>query len=434
MTLPELSPDKEILGEGPVIATRASRLFVRTVAVALCLLIGWSAMAKLDRVTRGPGRIVSQEKNSVVQHLEGGIITQILVEEGQTVAEGDILMRIENSFAAAELASSDLETRSLRLKAARLEAETKGAAELVLDADLITKFPAQAAQQQRLFQRRQDEQAEQLKIIDDQIDQRKFELSEKQSRLYNKRRERALMQERLISLRELSAEGAIPRNELLQNETLFQQVVTEISDLEHQILQTEAALEEVRGRRREAILSFKSEAERELADTQIAISKLEETVLAYEDRRLRFDVTAPTSGTINKLLVRNVGGVVKPGQSIAEIVPDDARIEIEAKLSPRDRAHVWPGLKSVVKISAYDFTRYGGLNGRVVEVSPDALQDEQGNIYFRVRIEADGEGLGANNPIVPGMQAEVDIITGRQTVLNYLLRPIRNISARAMRE
>jgi len=416
------------------ISTRASSQLLLIVSVLVVAFFAWASFARLDQVTRGAGRVVTQERNNIVQHLEGGIITAILVAEGDRVSEGDVLFRIENSFAQAELAAASLDLTTQRLKRDRLAAEANGLEAIAFDPVLAEAAPAQVTSHQRFFDRRRAELAEALTIIDDQIAQKEFELSQKRSRLENKRRERKLMSERLESLRDLSKAGAVARNELLENETAYQQVLTQISDLEHQIPQTEAALAEVRSRRREAELSFRADAERELTETEFAISRLEETIEALRDRKRRFEVFSPTDGVINKLFVRNINGVVRPGQNIAEIVSDNAPIEIEAKLPPRDRADVWPGLPAVVKVSAYDFATHGGLHGRVVEISPDALQDEQGDIYFRVRIEADVDGLGDDKPVIPGMLAEVDIITGKRTILDYLLTPIRNVQSKALRE
>ncbi|MGV6819744.1 MAG: HlyD family type I secretion periplasmic adaptor subunit [Parvularcula sp.] len=415
------------------VQARASGIFVTTVALFFVVLMVWAGIAKVDRVTRGAGRIVSQERNSLVQHLEGGIIKQVLVKEGDHVSHGDVLMRIENSFAEAELASNKLALQTQELNRIRLLAEASGK-ETIDFSTLEGVSDELIAQQQRLFDTRQAEQRESLAVLDDQMSQRKLELEEKRSRLANKQQERRLVAERLESLRQLSQDGAVSRNELLQNETQYRQLLSQISDLEHQIPQTEAAIKESQSRRREAEVGFRADAERELTETEFEIAKLHETISALTDRSHRFDVTAPTDGTINKLYVNTLNGVVKPGQILAEVVPEDAPVEVEARIAPRDRGKVHAGLRTVVKVSAYDYTQFGGLEGKVIEVSPDALQDESGDIYFRVRIEADAAKLGDDNPVLPGMLAEVDIISGRQTVLDYLLRPVRAVSANAFRE
>ncbi|WDR01590.1 HlyD family efflux transporter periplasmic adaptor subunit [Devosia algicola] len=152
------------------------------------------------------------------------------------------------------------------------------------------------------------------------------------------------------------------------------------------------------------------------------------------DRSERTNVTAPISGRINRLLVSTVGGVVQPGQTLLQIVPADAAVSIEARVSPKDRGDIYPGLESVIKISAYDYSIYGGLRGKIVEISPDALQDQGGEPYFRVRVEASTQSFGKAQPVVPGMLAEVDVLTGSNTVLDYLLKPIRRIGERALRQ
>ncbi|WP_306250509.1 HlyD family type I secretion periplasmic adaptor subunit [Parvularcula sp. IMCC14364] len=423
-----------IVGHNRLIAKEGSVQLLYTIALFLLIFLVWASVTSVDRVTRGSGRVVSQERNNFVQHYEGGIIKQILVSEGERIEEGATLVRIENSFAQAELDSSTLELSTLRIRASRLRAESEGLAEINFSEELASGFPDQIIQETTYFSRRREGQAEVLSVIDEQIEQKELELSERRSHLANLIREQELMSERLISLRELSGRGAISRNELLQDETQYQQIVTQVSNLEFQIPQTEAGLAEVKARRRESESRFRSEAQRELRETEVKIELLDERISALQDRSQRFDVTAPTSGVINKLFVNNIDGVVRPGQNIAEIVPDNAAVEIEAKLLPSDRAQIWPGLPVIAKISAYDFSTFGGLPGKILEISPDALVDDDGNVYFRVRIEAETGDLGEDTSVVPGMQAEVDILTGKQTILSYLLRPVQNIRENAFRE
>ncbi|MCI5045038.1 MAG: HlyD family type I secretion periplasmic adaptor subunit [Aquisalinus sp.] len=423
-----------IVGRNRLIATEGSVQLLYTIALFLFVFLVWASVTSVDRVTRGSGRVVSQERNNFVQHYEGGIIKQILVAEGDKVAEGATLVRIENSFAQAELDSSTLEVNTLRIRANRLRAESQGAEQVIFDEDLAVQFPDQINQEMTYYARRQEGQAELLSVIDEQVEQKELELSERRSHLANLTREQDLMSERLTNLRELSGRGAISRNELLQDETQYQQIVTQVSNLRYQIPQTEAALAEVKARRREAESRFRSEAQRELRETEVEIELLNERISALQDRSQRFDVTAPTSGVINKLFVNNIDGVVRPGQNIAEIVPDNAAVEIEAKLLPSDRAQIWPGLPVIAKISAYDFSTFGGLPGTILEISPDALVDDDGNVYFRVRIEAETGDLGEDRSVVPGMQAEIDILTGKQTILSYLLRPVQNVRENALRE
>jgi HlyD family type I secretion membrane fusion protein len=222
-------------------------------------------------------------------------------------------------------------------------------------------------------------------------------------------------------------------NDLLENERQLQQMEARISDLVHDIPRTEAALSELAGRRSEQVLKFRGDSDRDRVDTQVQIAKLEETVLAMKERSVRTEVVAPIAGVVNKLFVNTIGGVVKSGDPLIQLVPAGSSVAVEARLSPADRAQVWPGLPAVVKVSAYDFSVYGGLQGKVVDISPDALPDEKGQPYFRVRLEADGTAFGADKPVVPGMLADVNIISGKQTVLEALVRPVRRIQENALR-
>lgn len=416
------------------IAKKAHGTFLFASGIGLAAFLTWMGLTELDQVTRGTGRVVPQIENHVVEHFDGGIVSDILVREGQPVARGDVLMRVENSFSAAELSQAHLELKAQRVRRARLSAETEGRDRLEIPTGLTVDIPAIIERELTLFQRRRVALAEQVAILNDQMRQKELELSESQSRWENTKRERELVLQHVESLRGLVDKGAISRNDLLENERQLAQIETRLSDLVHVIPRIEASLSESRRRSNEIVLKFQSDAERELSDTQIAIAKLEEQIVAMADRSQRSDVTAPISGTVNAMFVNTVDSVVKSGEPLLEIVPSDAPIAVEVRISPSDRGDVWPGLPAVVKISAYEYSVYGGLEGRVVEVSPDALSDEQGVPYFRVRLEADGDAFGPANPIIPGMLADVDIMTGRKTIMSNLIRPVRQITDNALRQ
>jgi len=416
------------------IGKQANGLFLIVVAFGFFAFLTWAAFTSLDEVTRGSGRIVPLEQNRDVQHMEGGIISEILVQEGQRIKKGDVLLRIENVFSVAELEQTKIELASQRIKQERLIAEANGMADFYRPDDLLLAYPQLLGREEQIFNRRQASQKETLAILKDQILQRRLSLSERRLRLENKQKEYQLLLETVQNFRKLERSGAVSRNELLGKESSLQQLVTQVNDLEYQIPQLESSLNEAIRRQSESELNYRSEAESEAAMAALNIDKLNETILAMDDRKTRTNVLAPINGRINRLLVSTVGGVVQPGSTLAQIVPDDLSIAIDARLSPKDRAQVWLGLESVIKITAYDYTVYGGLKGEVVEISPDALMDERGNPYFRVRVRADASSLGDENPIVPGMLAEVNILTGSQTVLDFLLRPVRRIQENAFRQ
>lgn len=416
------------------IATEAQGRFVVILGICTLLALVFSVIVQIDKVTRASGRIVTQQTKQEVQHLEGGIIAEILVKEGDTVVAGQPLMRVENSFFKSELAQAAIELGAKRARILRLDAETSGAKDI--------KFPPEVAAVSRqvvdneisLFRRRQANLNEQLSIFVQQQRQKEIELSELRSRQPSVIRERQISEERLLSLKNLSAMGAASNNERLEAERVLQQAISRLSDLAHEIPRTEAAVAEFEQRKAEAISRFQAEAEKERAQTATDLEKLTRSIEALQDRSRRSDVNATVGGTINKLNVTTVGGVVKPGEALAEIVPADGLIEVEMKLSPADRADVWPGQRAIVKVSAYEFSVYGGLSARVSEISPDAHQDERGIPYFRVRLEADAAALGPDHPVLPGMLADVDVIGNRQSVLGTILKPLRRLKDNALRQ
>lgn len=416
------------------IATEAQGRFVLIIGLCTLVAVIWSAIVQIDKVTRGSGRIVTQQMKQEVQHLEGGIIAEILVKAGDTVVAGQPLMRVENSFFKSELAQAAIEQAAKRIRMVRLDAETHGQAEVAFPQPMLTANQQAVDNEMSLFRRRRTNLNEQLSILSQQQRQKEIELSELRSRLPSVTRERQIADERWASLQKLTAAGAASTNERLEAERVVQQAVARLSDLAHEIPRTEAALSEIEKRKAEVTSRFQADAEKERAQTSTDLEKLAKSIEALQERMSRSDVVAPVSGTINKLNVTTVGGVVKPGEALAEIVPLDGSIDVEMKLSPADRADVWLGQRAIVKISAYEFSVYGGLSAKVSEISPDAHQDERGIPYFRVRLAADGASLGPDHPVLPGMLADVDVIGSRQSVLGNILRPLRRIKDNALRQ
>lgn len=416
------------------IGKSANGLFVGVVAIGFVAFFVWASSTSIDKVTRASGKVIPTEQNQNIQHMEGGIISQILVFEGQQVAAGDVLVRVENFFNLAELEQIRLELLAQKLRMARLDAEANGLENFEPDSKIFPSNAEIVNSEVQIFARRQANLNEQLLIVTDQARQQSLGLSELETRLVNKQREYELLDETVQSLRGLVAAGAASRNNLLDRESQLQRIQTQLDDLEFQIPQFRSGLSEFIRRRTEIELNFRSMAENERAQAQIAIAKLEESISAMDDRSKRTNVVAPIDGRINRLLVSTVGGVVQPGQVLVQIVPANMSIAIEARISPRDRADIYPGLSSVIKISAYDYSIYGGMEGKIVEISPDALQDEFGQPYFRVRIEANAQAFGPNEPVVPGMLAEVNVLTGSNTVLDFLLKPVRRLKENALRQ
>jgi membrane fusion protein, adhesin transport system len=416
------------------IASRGQRTMIFAVAAGVVLLLGWAALTTLDKVTRGAGRVMPQTRNQIIQHLEGGIVSEILVKEGARVEAGAPLIRVSNSFSRAELQQNELELKAKQLQAARLEAEARGDRSFTAPAELAALLPQIAVQETSLHRARQDGLRAQLQVVDEQHRQKELELAEMRTRRTSSLREKDLVAQRLESMRRLARIGAVSNNELLDNERSLQQIEARLASLVHDIPRLESAVSELSRRAEEVTLRFKAEAEKEQRETGVQIAKLREAIAAMTDRSRRTEVIAPMAGIVNKLFVDTIGGVVKSGEPLVQLVPLDATVIIEARLSPQDRAEVWPGLPAIIKVSAYDFSVYGGLKGKVLDISPDALNDDKGEPYFRVRLEADATSFGPSRPVIPGMLAQVDILSGRHTVLGYLAKPVQRLKNEAFRQ
>jgi HlyD family type I secretion membrane fusion protein len=411
----------------------ASRSFVILSVIGAVSLFAWSASTEIDRVIRGFGKIVPQSQIQTVQHFEGGIVTDILVREGDAVTRGMPLLRIDNSFSRSELAQAQIDMKAKEARMIRLTAEVRNSEALVFPSNLDDTIPKIVERERELFNGKRNTLNAQIGIYQDQYKQKSIDLSEAKSRWANTIRERELVDQRVSNLRKLNTVGAISTNDLLENERSLQQIEQRLSDLVHEIPRDEAIMSEISGRIDEVRSRFRSDSDKERSETELQIAKLEETISALRDRSARSDVLAPMNGVVNKLHVSTVGGVVKSGEPLVEIIPGDAAAAIEARLQPNDRAEVWPGQEAIIKVSAYDFSIYGGLKAKVVDISADALQDEKGQPYFRVRLEATAKDFGPGKPITPGMLAEVDILTGRRSILDSLMRPFKQMQSNALR-
>ena len=367
----------------------------------------------------------------IVEHLEGGILREILVAEGAPVQSGDVLLRVQNLAADAELRSTETDLAGLLAKKRRLEFEANGDQGW---SHAINGNEPFLINERRLFERRRENLTAQAFILEEQARQKAFELEELSTRRVNLGREARLIQQQIDTLGKLVAAGAASRSELVDYITERQRLRTRMDDLDFQIPRVEAELSEARSRAGELSLRFRAEADAEMTEVDVEIEALRARIKAFKDREDRSDVRAPVSGVVNKLIVNTIGSVVEPGKPLVEIVPNDETIVIEARLRPADRASIWPGQEAIVKISAYDYAIFGGLQGLVNDISADVLEDENDEPYFRVRLSSDAAQLGPKHPVVPGMTADVDILTGKQTILSALLKPLSRVRERALRE
>ncbi|QAY76356.1 HlyD family type I secretion periplasmic adaptor subunit [Sphingosinicella sp. BN140058] len=413
-------------------ATERQTWMLRILVLLTIAFVAWASLFSIDKVTRGGGRVLPSVQNQVVQHLEGGIAQEILVKEGQRVHKGQVLLRIENAYTGAELENSHTDVIAKKITLARMDAEVAGAGDFVVPEELAAQAPEIAASEVSLFHSRRAQRGQQTGIIDEQARARRAEIGSLQARLANLRNEEKLMMVQLDKLERAFAEDAISERDVLEKRSALLALRTRIADVQNEIPQSSAALGESAARRNEVWTREMEETKERAAQLRLELSKADEQYGAAQDKATREEVRAPMDGIVNKLYIQTVGGVIKAGEPIAEIVPVDDVVMVEARIAPKDRGEVWPGLPARIKISAYDSSIYGGLEGKVLDVSPDIVQDQKGEVFYRVRLSADTTRW--NKPVTPGMTAEVNIRSGKQTILDYILGPLIRIRDTALQE
>jgi adhesin transport system membrane fusion protein len=413
--------------------TQRAQLIVRAALGAIALLLVWAALAHVDEVTRGDARVIPSRQLQVVQSLDGGVVAEIRVREGQLVEAGQLLLRIDETRATSGVRESAAQGFSLRARQARLRALAEGAAfKPPVGADAETKRIVE--EERRLYEAKRNELETMLSINRQQLVQRQQELVEVQARRSAGQRSLELIQQELAQTRPLLASGAVSQVEILRLERDFTRSRGEVEQAAAQIARVQAAIGEAQRKIEETELTFRNEARRELAEVMGKLNALTEGAVALTDRVEKAQVKSPVRGRVQRLLANTVGGVVQPGKDLVEIVPLDDTLVLEARIAPKDIAFIRPGQRATVKFSAYDFSIYGGLEAAVENISPDTTVDERGHAFYLVRVRTTRPELGEKLPIIPGMTAEVDVLTGSKSVLSYLLKPVLKVQSHALRE
>ena len=413
---------------------RAQRI-VRSVVVILVILLVWSAFARVDEVTIGNGKVIPSKQLQVVQSLDGGVVSEILVKEGEEVEPGQLLLKIDETRANSGVRENAAQTFSLQAKVARLRALAEGSP--FDPPEPSASDPEQQSvvdEERRLYESRLSEYNALVSISQQQLAQREQELTEARARRDTAARNLDLSQEELNKTRPLLSSGAVSEVDVMRLERDVAKARGDLEQSTAQIARVQAAINEAQRKIQETELSFRNDARKDLADTLGRLNAMTEGAVALVDRVDKSQVKSPVKGRVQRLLVNTIGGVVEPGKPIVEIVPLDDKLVLEARVSPKDIAFIAPGQEANVKLTAYDSSTYGSLEARVDNISPDTVVDERGNAYYIVRVHTLKPTLGHNLPIIPGMTAEVDILTGKRTVLSYLLQPITRMRDRALRE
>lgn len=417
-------------------STVGSRLVLWTIALSIAWLIYWASHAEIDEITRGEGKVIPSNRVQVVQNLEGGIVEELFVKEGDNVKKGQPLLKIQDKRFVSSFEENSLKIEGLEAQAVRLHAEANGTpfGDGVKNGLLKSAF---IEQERSLFRSNKNQLYNSLGIIKNQLQQRNNELIEAKAKEKQFKRSLALIQEEITIKEPLVEQGVVPEVEFLQLKRQLNDIEGDLESITLSIPRIRATIEETRGKIKEITLDFRNKAKAQWNEVYTELQQIRQSINALGDRVERTVVKSPASGNIKQLFVNTVGGVIKPGMDIVEIVPVDEALLVEAQVKPSDIAFLHVGQKAIIKFTAYDFAIYGGLNGEVNQISSDTITDEQDNTFYLVKIKTDKTYLGSTAvplDIKVGMITSVDILTGKKTVLDYLMKPILRAKYNALSE
>jgi adhesin transport system membrane fusion protein len=413
---------------GAVLEDTPSRLRLALLfwIITVVSLLLWAALSPIDEIVRGSGKVIPSGENQMIQHLEGGIVNAIMVKEGQKVKVDDVLLKVENIKSSSTYESSQYKSAEIRAKIIRLKAEAYGRAFNPSEADL-REIPEQIAQERSAYSANQEYINSQIGSLNDMYHQKRSERAEAQSRISESKHALAFIREEIAMTEPMVAQGIKPKVEFLQLQRQASDIQERYNAVVTSIPRLNAAMNEITNRIRQARGEFTSKARIELAQAETENKRVGVESSALADEVTRTAIKSPISGIVQKLYVNTIGGVIKPGDNLIEIVPTEGGLLAEVKIKPSDIAFIYPGQDAIVKVTAYDFSIYGSLRGKVVTISPDTVTDKNENVYYVVKIRTDQKNLGTvEKPlkIIPGMMVNVDVITGKKTILQYILKPI----------
>lgn len=416
---------------------RVIRITLWAILVFFIAMITWAALADIDEVTRGDGKAIPSSRLQKIQNLEGGIVAEVFVHEGEVVKAGAPLLRLDDTRFRSNAGESEADKLALKARILRLTAQIDGKETLILSDDIMKEAPDIAQGELELFASVNNRINSELAGLNEQRIQKQQELLDYQSKGEQYRRSLGLLQQEINMSAPLVAKGAISQVEVLRLRRSEVETRGQLDSVTLAIPRAQAALKEIASKMAETRGRYRTEALTQLNEARTDLSKIEASGEAIADRVNRTLVTSPVRGIVQQLMVNTIGGVIQPGNDLVEIVPLDDTLLIEAKIRPQDIAFLHPGQESIVKFTAYDYTIYGGLKAKLEQISPDTVTDKDGKSFYVIRLRTEKNHLGSDEKpliIIPGMVASVDIITGKKTILSYLLKPILRARAEAFRE
>lgn len=415
---------------------RATTIMLNTIAALIIIFIVWAMVARVDEVTRGEGQVVPSSNAQIIQSLEGGILQELLVQEGDIVKKGQVLLRISDVMFASEERGTEARFSSLQIKKARLEAESNGANFEVSD-ELKNKAAKIAENEVALYQSRQKELQNALSMIGDKVKRVEAELQELKVQMSRDSQNIGLLQQELAITSKMVAQNAVPKIEEIRLRRELSNAQGSLNSARERQSGLQAQLSAANNEMADQKDKFKSQVLGELNAVETEIAGLQESLKTMGDRVDRAEIKSPVDGVVNNIHIKTIGGIIEPAMKVAEIVPIGEDLKINARVAPDQIAFLKTGQPARVRITAYDSQRYGYLNGTLVRVGANSVSDAEGNSFFEIEVQTEKSHLGSDEhplPITSGMVAQVDVLTGKRTIMMALLRPVLRMKDRALTE
>ena len=430
----EFMPD--LLGAEYAREKRLGPILLMASLISVAVLVIWAAVAEIDEIARGEGKIIPSSRVQLISHLEGGIMKKILIREGDIVKPGQVMFTLDNTIAEARASEGKSNYYRYLATVARLRAQIDGTP-FVVPEEVVKNAPLEAEDAQHLYKTRVDSLKNEIRIGEEEIEQKKQEFNELKSKETELVAQTELNARKIEILEPLVKRNIEPEISLLDLKKETSQLRGELNGIKSVILKAQSALEQAQERVTQIQNKAKTDDYNELRDANNRLSSAQGSVTSEGDRLTRTEVRSPVRGIVKQLMINTVGGIVKPGEEIAEVVPLEDKLLVEAQIRPQDVAFLKPGLSASVKITAYDFSTFGDLKAELVRISADTIKDEKGNTFYKAYLRTKGNRLSKakkDHPIIPGMVATVDILTGKKTVLAYIMKPILKAKTMAMTE
>mgnify|MGYP003672870246 CR=1 FL=1 len=417
--------------------TLSSRRLVHLVLILVVVLIVWASYAEVDELVRGQGKVIPSKQLQLVQNLEGGILSELFVEEGQQVKKGEVLLKLDDTQFNSKFQERRQTVMAVKANIARLRSALVNDENIIFSSELEAEAEDIIEEQRRLFFHLKAQLEASHRLIDLQIKQESQSLKKAKFEQRQAKRQQELAEKELAILRPLLTAGVVSEMEMIRAEKEVLKARGEAEGLEFAMPKIETNIEELKDKQKQLRINFNADTQTELNKYLDQLAQISQTSGALEDRLERTQVKSPVNGTIKQIMLTTQGGVVQPGMDLISIVPLEDSLLIETKIRPSDIARLYPGQKAMVKFTAYDFTVYGGLQAELVHISADSISHEDDESFYLVRVKTYQNNLGSVEeplPIIPGMVAEVDILTGKKTLLSYLLKPILRAKQVALSE